>query len=291
MTNIFLWFAKRIDSKTISVHAAQVAFFILVSFFPFLMFLITLLQYTPLSEDIILTVVPAIVPGSISTLVADWLRETYDAASGTILSVTVLFTLWAASKGFSGIIYELENIYEVKERRGFIKRRLHALADTIVFTFMLIISLILLVYGNPILKLIHQIFPLLSNIDMAVFLVRSAGAFLLFVLYFLVLYRFVPNRKTTFRKELPGAGFAAFLWICFSYIYSLYIDYHSSFSSVYGSLTYIVLLMLWIYGSIIIIFLGALLNQYLQEEKQLNLITSIKQLPGLLQSFPENKKE
>lgn len=290
MNNIFLWFITKFSEKKISIHAAHVAFFIQVSIFPFLMFLITLMQYTPLSENTILAAVQEIVPGSLSTLAVDWIKETYAAASGTILSITVIVTLWSGSKGFSGVILELEEIYEVEGRRGVASRRLHSLLDTVVFTVMLIISLLLLVYGNQIVQLIHRLFPIITNLDMILFLLRSAVAFLVFVLYFLVLYRFVPGHKTTFRNELPGAGLAAFLWISFSYLYSLYIDYHSDFSSIYGSLTYIVLLMLWIYGSIIIIFFGGLFNQYLREEKHLNLLQSIRQLPGLLHSFPGNKK-
>ena len=289
MTNIFVWFIQRFGEKKVTIHAAQVSFFILVSLFPFFMFLITLLQYTPISEQSIANAVHELIPGTLSTLVLDWLNETYSHASGTVLSITVILALWAASKGFSGIILGLEEIYEVKEPRGFIARRIHSLLDTIVFALMLIISLTLLVYGNQIVVLIHRVFPFLSNLNMILFLLRSAVAFLIFVLYFLVLYRFVPNHKTSFRSHLPGAGAAAFLWIIFSYLYSIYIDYHSSFSSVYGSLTYVVLLMLWTYGSIIIIFFGALFNQYLREEKHLYLKSSIRQLPGLLLSFLENK--
>lgn len=290
MNNIFLWFINKFNEKKISIHAAHVAFFIQVSIFPFLMFLITLVQYTPLSEETILTAVREIVPGPLSALAVDWMRETYAAASGTILSITVIVTLWSGSKGFSGVILELEEIYEVSNRRGVASRRLHSLIDTVVFTVMLIISLLLLVYGNQIVLLIHRLFPIISNLDMILFLLRSAVAFVVFVLYFLVLYRFVPGHKTKFRDELPGAGLAAFLWISFSYLYSLYIDYHSDFSSIYGSLTYVVLLMLWMYGSIIIIFLGGLFNQYLREEKHLHLLASIRQIPGLLRSFLENKK-
>lgn len=290
MNNIFLWFIKNFNEKKISIHAAHVAFFILISIFPFLMFLITLIQYTPLSETTILTAVQKLVPDALSALATDWIRETYAAASGTILSITVIVTLWSGSKGFSGVILELEEIYEVSDRRGIASRRLHSLLDTVVFTVMLIISLLLLVYGNQIVLLIHRIFPIISNLDMILFLLRSAVAFVIFALYFLVLYRFVPGHKTKFRDELPGAGLAAFLWISFSYLYSLYIDYHSDFSSIYGSLTYVVLLMLWMYGSIIIIFLGGLFNQYLREEKHLHLLTSIRQLPGLLRTFLGNKK-
>lgn len=290
MNNIFLWFARKFNKKKISIHAAHVAFFIQVSIFPFLMFLVTLIQYTPLSEGTILAAIKELVPGPLSTLATDWIRETYAAASGTILSITVVVTLWSGSKGFSGVILELEEIYEVEERRSVAGRRVHSLIDTVVFTIMLILSLIILVYGNQILILVRRLFPILSNLELILFILRSLAAFLFFVLYFLVLYRFVPGHKTKFRDELPGAGMAAFLWISFSYLYSLYIDYHSSFSSVYGSLTYIVLLMLWMYGSIIIIFLGALFNQYLREEKHLYLRRSIQQLPGLLRSFLGNKK-
>lgn len=290
MNNIFVWFIEHFQSKKVSIHAAQAAFFMLVSCFPFFMFLITLMRYTSISESVILNMTTEIIPDALHSLVTDWLHESYTFGSGKILSVTVILALWAASKGFSGIIWGLEEIYEVKKQRGFFSRRIHSLLDTLVFALMLVISLILLVYGNQIVTVIHRLVPVLDCLNIILFLLRSAGAFLIFVLYFLVLYRFVPNHKTTFKNQLSGAGAAAFLWICFSYLYSFYIDYHSSFSTVYGSLTYIVILMLWIYGSVLIIFFGALLNQYLAEEKQLNLLKSIRQLPDVVRLFLENKK-
>lgn len=288
MDNFFIWFFQNFKNKKGSVHAAQVSFFILVSLFPFFMFLITLLQYTPVDEQIICDTIRNLLPGALSSLLQNWLSETYRHASGTVLSITVILTLWTASKGFSGIIMGLEEIYDIRKRRGFIARRIHSLIDTLIFALMLIISLTLLVYGNRLLTVIHRLFPLLSGSDAILFVLRSAVAFLLFVFYFLILFSFVPNHKTTFRAQLPGAGFTAFLWILFSYIYSLYIDHHSSFSSVYGSLTYIVLLMLWIYGSVLIIFAGALINRYLQKEEHLHLIRSIRQLPGILLLFLDN---
>lgn len=230
-----------------------------------------------------------VVPGSLSNLVSGWVRETYHAASGTILSVTVVTTLWAGSKGFSSIAFELDQIYAVKDRRNLIVRRLLSLLDTVVFTIMIILSLIVLVYGNQIIQIINSIFPFLSNLKMILFLLRSAAAYLLFVVYFLCLYKYIPNRKTYFRDELPGAGLAAFLWIAFSYLYSLYIDYHSTFSSVYGSLTYIVLLMLWMYFCIIIVFIGAMLNEYLKEKKHLHLLSSIKEIREIVHSYLESR--
>lgn len=290
MNNIIIWFVKKFDEHRVSIHAAQVAFFILVSFFPFMMFLITLLRYTPLSEDIILNTMNRIIPNGLDSIVSGWLHETFEAASGTLLSITVITTLWAGSKGFYGIATELNEIYEIPKKKNIFLRRLFSIFYTIVFTVMIILSLIVLVYGNRIVNLINSHFPIMTNLSMITFLLRSVAAFIVFIGYFVCLYRFVPERKSTFRQELPGAILSAFLWIAFSYLYSLYVDYRSAFSSAYGSLTNIVLLMLWVYLCIIIIFLGAMLNQYLTTHKKLNLISSLKGVASLAPSFRENKK-
>ena len=291
MNNIFFWFNNKINEHRVSVHAAHVSFFILVSIFPFLMFFISLLQYTPLNEDIISSVVQDVVPGHLGTMVNSWLLETYRASNSTILSVTVIAALWTGSKGLWGIVYEMDHIYEVKKKRNLFICRLQSIFYTVVFTLMIIISLILLVYGNQIVQLANAYFPIFKEIRLIVFLLRSCVSFLVFFIYFLFLYRFVPKHKTSFRDELPGAGLAAFLWIAFSYLYSIYIDSFHSFSSAYGSLTSIVLLMLWLYICILIIFVGAMLNQYLKENNgRLNLLGSIRELPGIVRSSLENRK-
>lgn len=288
MDNFFSWFIEKYNRHRISIHAAQVAFFIMISFFPFLMFFITLLKYTPISQDVVLVVIQKMIPGNLSSLVTSWLGESY-ASSGTILSITVISALWAGSKGFSSIAYELEDIYERKERRSFLSRRLHSILDTLLFTVMIIVSLILLVYGNQIIQFINRFFPLFRNLNLLLFLVRSAFSLFLFGIYFTLMYYFIPKQHLKLRQEIPGALLSSFLWIVFSYLYSFYVDTRGTFSSVYGSLTSVVLLMLWLYFCITFVFLGALLNKYLQTHKKLHLITSLKELPAIVRLYLRNK--
>lgn len=291
MDNIFFWFNYKFNQHRVSVHAAHVAFFILVSIFPFLMFFISLLQYTPLNEEIIASVFQDVIPGHLSDTVISWLQETYRASNSTILSATVIAALWTGSKGLFGIVYEMDQIYEVKKKRNLFICRLQSIFYTIVFTLMIITSLLLLVYGNQILQLVNHYFPLFREVTLIVFLLRSCISFLVFVIYFLFLYRFIPKHQTRFRDELPGASLAAFLWIAFSYLYSIYIDTFNTLSSAYGSLTSIVLLMLWLYFCILFIFIGAMLNQYLKEHNgRLHLRSSIREILSLVRSFLENKK-
>lgn len=288
MDNVFFWFIDKYNRHRISIHAAQVAFFIMISFLPFLMFFITLLKHTPISEAVLLAAIKELIPGNLSALVEHWLGESY-AASGAVLSATIISALWAGSKGFASIAYELEDIYEEEDHRSFLIRRLHSILDTILFTIMIIVSLTVLVYGNQIIQLIKHFLPFIKNLTLLLFLLRSASSLLLFVGYFTLMYYFIPKRHATIREEIPGALLASFLWIIFSYLYSFYVDTWGTFSTIYGSLTSIVLLMLWLYFCVTFVFLGALLNKYLQTHKKLHLFTDLKKLPEILHLFLKNK--
>ena len=98
------------------------------------------------------------------------------------------------------------------------------------------------------------------------------------ILFFLVLYMFVPNRKSKILYELPGAIATSAGWIGFSYLYSFYIDHMSNFTNTYGSLTAVVLLMLWLYACMYMLLLGGELNVYLRSfyKKKENIVEENK---------------
>lgn len=256
---------KKFNENTLTIHSAHVVFFLMVSFFPFVMFFFTLLKYTPLSEENIIRVLETLVPGSISDILSLWITEAYRQSSGTIISVTVITTLWSGSKGFLGITYGLDKIYGAENKRNWFLKRLSSLIYTIAFAGILLISLIVIVYGNRILLTISSYLSIETPLFIGIFSLRSVLGFSIFFLFFLLLYTFIPDRKTKMKKEIPGALFTSVLWILFSYIFSIYIDYFTNFSSVYGSLTYIVLIMLWLYICMDILFVGALINRFLAD--------------------------
>ncbi len=83
---------------------------------------------------------------------------------------------------------------------------------------------------------------------------------------FMVLYRFVPNRKARRIRQAPGAAFAAVCWYVFSIVFSLYVEYSPGLANMYGSLTTIVLVMLWLYFCMYIILIGAEINSYFEDQ-------------------------
>ena len=129
-----------------------------------------------------------------------------------------------------------------------------------MFALLLIVSLVLLVFGNQLYELILKKLPFLSDFALLLISARSLITMLIMTFFFLLLYLFVPNRKSHILRELPGALLSAGGWLGFSYLFSYYIDHMGNFSYTYGSLTAIVICMLWLYACMYILFIGAEVN-------------------------------
>jgi membrane protein len=258
-------FLKKIKNDYVSAFSAQAAFFIIISFFPFIMFLLTLIQYLPITQSSLLEIGTSIVPQALKSYVVSLIQEIYSNASGTIISITVISALWSASRGFLAITKGLNSVYDINETRNFIKLRITSTLYTLVFAFMLIATLGFLVFGNRLFIWIENKFPLLSEFALVIISVRTIVGLLLIFLFFIILYLFIPNRKSNFLSELPGAIITSVGWISFSYLYSFYIDnVFNSSNNMYGSLTAVVLLMLWLYACMYLMFIGAEVNVFLQ---------------------------
>ncbi len=267
--NIIL-FTKEYGTDNISAHSAQVAFFIMVSIFPMLLFILTIMKLTPLSEEVLIDEISGILPSALSDFFSQWIRELFNASSGTVISISVVSTLWAGSKGFLGIISGLQKIYDVKKTRNYFQVRAFAILYTVVFTVMIILSMIILVFGNQIFLYIENRISFYPSILTNLFLLRTIPGLLMFMVFFVILFTFVPNRKLKMRHQIKGAFASSVFWIGFSYVYSVYIDYFSNPSSLYGSFANIVLFMLWLYGCTNIIFIGALINNFKTGKKEIS---------------------
>lgn len=269
-------FSAKTRDDFISAFSAQAAFFIIISFFPFVMFLLTLLQYLPLSESSLVAMITKFLPISIKSLLVDIISELYAKASTTLLSVTIITTLWSSARGFLAIIRGLNGVYRIKETRNYFKLRFFATIYTLCFTIIILISLGILVFGNKIYIYIQSKLPLLSDLALVIISLRTIVGLCILVVFFLLLYILIPNRKTKILQELPGAIVSAAGWMLFSYAYSFYIDNMGNFSYMYGSLAAIVLCMLWVYFCMYIMFIGAEINVVLKNKEMLHDLQNLK---------------
>lgn len=269
-------FFKKIRDDHVSAFSAQAAFFLIISFFPFIMFLLSIVPFFNLQESTILTVFTQVFPKAFNSLIVRIVTEIYDNTnSGTVISVAAITALWSAGKGFLSIMKGLNSVYEIQETRHSIFLRIVSTLYTLIFAIMLIISITLFVFGNKLYLWINQRFPVLQDLALVIISLRTMVGLIALFIFFLIIYKFVPNRKSKLTKEMPGALVCAGGWMGYSYAFSYYIDHYSNYASMYGSLTTIVLFMLWLYFCMYILFIGAEINILLQNK---DLIKKIKQL-------------
>lgn len=252
----------------VSVYAAQVSFFVVISAIPIVMLLFPLIQFLiPFSQDTVTKAILAVLPNSpeMQNFIVSILNDIYTNSTGTIVSVSVITTLWSASKGIYSLQQGLNGIASTQETRNILVQRLLSILYTLGFIFVLIFTIGVLLFGNKLQLLLESWFPSLAYFSGLIILFRTGLSIALFMLFFVLIYTILPNRRHVFWKQIPGAAFTTFGWLAFSYVYSLYIDHIANFSYIYGSLTAIILLMLWLYICMNIVFLGAEINKMLEE--------------------------
>ena len=260
-------FLIKLREDSISAFAAQAAFFIILSFFPFVMFLLTLLNYLPISAEELRTFAISIFPETVSNILNTVFAELMERSSGAVLSITVIAALWSASRGMLALVRGLNAVYQHKETRNYFHVRFVSMLYTLGFAALLIVTLILLVFGNRLYQFIMEKLPLLGDLALVIMSLRSLVTMAILTLFFLLMYLVIPNRTSGILKELPGALLTAGGWLGFSFLFSFYVDRMDGYTYTYGSLTTLAICMLWLYFCMYILFLGAEINVLLSGGK------------------------
>ena len=121
------------------------------------------------------------------------------------------------------------------------------------------------VFGNSLNIFITSHIPAIKHVANKLLELRMAITPVVVIGFLLLIYKFLPNRKDLFRKQIPGAIFTAIGWLVISWVFSVYLDIFKGFSDMYGSLTTIVLIMLWLYFCMYCVLFGAQLNIYMKD--------------------------
>lgn len=251
-------FMDKCKTDKISAYAAQTAFFIMLSAIPFLMVFSSLLQYTPLTEEVVLGLIGQVTPSYIAPFLLSIVEEVYGRSMG-LISVTAVAAVWSASKGIHYMANGFNSVNDLEETRNWFVLRFWAVVYTLVFLVAIVACLVVLVFGNALADMAALNFPFLARAAELFSGLKDIVMFLVLILFFDVIFTTLPNCKLTFKSQFPGAVICSIAWYLFSLGVSIYVDYFNGFS-MYGSLTTIALIMLWLYFCMYIMMLSAEIN-------------------------------
>lgn len=259
---LFLDFSQKMKKQNISTFAASTAFFFFLSIVPMLIMVCTIIPYTPLTEENLVEAVTDVTPDQVDALAESLISDIYDNSAG-VLSIALIATIWSASKGVMALMRGLNAINGVEEKRNYFVVRMIASFYTIVMLVVVILSLFLMVFGDQLVNLALHRIPQLQQLVSFIMNFRFIFVWAVLSVLFAAVYAYVPDRKLVFKEQIPGAVFSAVVWSVFSWAFSYYVTYGNSYG-VYGSLSIIIIVLLWMYFCMYIIMIGAYLNRYFE---------------------------
>lgn len=258
--------ARAVQKMRIGLHAASAGYFIALSVFPSLVLLLSLLRYTQLDARDLLEFLSGMVPEALMEAAEDLVISTYAYTSTTMVSISAVSALWSASRGIYGLLVGLNSVYGVREDRGYFYTRCISVFYTFLFLLVLVLTLLLNVFGESILRMLPPARGNLWEFLTDVVDLRFLLMLLLQTGLFTAMFMALPNEKNSFSDSFPGALLASLGWLLFSKLFSVYVAHSAGYANIYGSVYAVALSMLWLYFCLCLVFCGGALNRLLMKK-------------------------
>ncbi|EHJ02309.1 ribonuclease BN [Clostridium sp. DL-VIII] len=274
--NLLMSLIEKVKKDDVFALASQLAYYLMLSFFPFILFLMTLAGLSSLSSSDVLNQLSVMLPKSILDLTQSTIQEVFDNEYTGLLGISILLMVWTSSSAFKAIINSVNKAYDFKENRSFIKLSIISIAGILALALTMILSLIILVFGNVISEYIEK-FHSVYRVMLALWgIFRYTFIFIIMIIIFVGIYIFAPAQKLIWIEVIPGSIFSTIGWIIVSLGFSFYVDNFGNYSRFYGSLGAVFILMTWLFLISIIFILGIEINFVINQNKNKNKTHVIK---------------
>ena len=259
----------KLNYSRLSSKSAEVAFFLTMSIFPFLMFTVSIVAYIPILQiakyvDMIEKVIPVKAIGFVDLVV----KSTIDKRNTHYMIVSFILTMWTFSRAVKALIKGMNAAFYSPETRSFFKVIMISMIFTLMLLVLIFTSMILLVYGEKIGTVIFRYLGFDKMFFNLWNIARYAVGTITTIIVFTLLYKYTPNIKLSTKRVAPGAIFATFGWFLMSYLYSYYTNNFSNYSAIYGSFREIIVLLTWLYFSSWVIVIGYEINARLYRRRK-----------------------
>ena len=249
----------------LAAYAAQATFFVMLSFFPFIMVMALIASKLSIENSNVVEYFASVVPPAFREYVYQVADEIMNENSNSFTIISGLISLWSAGKGIQALSRGLDKIYEIEEKKNFFISRIWSAVYTLIFMFMCLFLIILHIFGTEIGRRITDTYPDLKKATILILSLKTVITLVIIFMFVFIMYVKLPNRKSRIVFEMPGAAVASGMLMIMTKGFTMYVKYISVDSPMYGSLTSIVLALIWLYLCIQIILYGSEINYYVQK--------------------------
>ena len=262
-THFVIDLVKETIADDVPAIAGELTYKILLAFFPFLIFLMSLIGYLNLDGSFFLSQMLSLFPREIGDVLEKFFSEVVVGGTGTVLSISLLVSVWSASSGFRGVIKGIRKSFGHAEKGNMVRTYVLSVLYVMLFATTLVAMLLLMIFNSAIFRFLRRTDVLSGG---AANLYSVLGTFLcMAVMLFslMLIYKFSIPHKTAFREVLPGALFSVAAWMIISKVFNIYVNNFTRFSRVYGSIAGIFILILWLNIISLTLLIGSEINSVL----------------------------
>lgn len=256
-------FIFRFIEDDVLALASQLAYSLIFSFFPFLIFVISIIGYSDISSSDMLGGLSYILPENILELVKDTIVRITDTRDIKLLFSSLILTIWSSSGGFHSVIKGLNKAYNKKENRSVIKIYAISMLCTLGITVIIIITILLLVFGRIMGSFLASNLGLSKEFNFMWNIFRYLMILFSTICIFAAVYRYTPNVKLKWREVMPGAFFSTLGIVIASMGFAFYVNNFANYSIIYGSIGAAIMLMTWLFILSVVTILGGEINSVL----------------------------
>lgn len=262
--NLLIHLIVKIKKDDVFALSSQLAYYLMLSFFPFIIFVVTLVGFSEFKSEDVLNNLNTVLPHSVVDLTQSTVTEVVDRPYTGLLGVSILLMMWTSSSAFRAIIKGVNKAYNLKEHRSFIKRAIISMVGIFSLAAIILLALSMLVFGNVIGSYVKRVLPFYDVFLFIWNMFRYAFVFIVMIFIFACIYMFAPARKFKLKEVMAGSIFSTVGWIIVSFGFSFYIDNFNNYSRFYGSLGAVFILMTWLFLISMIFILGVEINCVLE---------------------------
>ena len=265
MTKVFGFigkFIKKLVDDDSLVYAYKLTYGLLLSIFPFFIFLFTLIAYLKLDSSYILGVLQQNLPRNVYEAITSEVLDLVEVQRTGLLSLSVFLTIYTASGGFRAFMNGINKAMNIRDTRNILFKYLSSIFWVILLTIGIILSLIGIVFGKQLMQIISTYIPSIP-MEGVLNLFRILIPIVLIFIILTLFYMFIPAHDVKLKYAFPGAVFSTITWIVVTGLLQYYINNFSNFSRFYGALGAVIALMLWLLWTSIVMIIGASLNSFL----------------------------
>lgn len=271
--NIMAFFIREIQQENINIRAGFIAYNFVMALFPFVIFLFTLVPYIPLENftSTLFTNLREVLPTATYKVVRKTIIDLVQTQRKGLLSLGFLLTIYFASNGMNAIILAFNKKYKTTfRRRNFFQNRWVSIKLVFVLTFLVIFSIITIIFGNLI---INNILTLLEIKNSLTYFIIHSVKWLFIVFFYLIsissIYYYGPAYRKRASFFTAGSTIASVLSILSSVGFSYYVNNFGQYNKLYGSLGTIIVCMIWVYINSLILLIGFELNASIAVQRDL----------------------